>query len=234
MGLPQIIIYSIISLINLGIFIGCLIHYYPYIFKYFCYLTLINLTLSTIYLVARVYIELSERNGNTIKEEIKHFWHHHYYKYNFITSFSIMIVYWVLCSLGDDIMFPGDTWEYLAISIYLHGILCIVIFADLFIGDHKHTDNHKFDFFLIGGFLLVYYVLLYFCKYWIEFMVYPFLIIMNFQQILVLFVMITLINFNVHQLYHFLLDKKHKKIENNLSKIISDPERTNIINLVKD
>jgi hypothetical protein len=210
MGKTKIFIFSTFSLINIGFISGSFYTFSPHIWKYFCYLSLINLTISTIYLATRLYFEVMDYKQKPTSPKIRNFWYHHYYKYNFILSLSIIIVYWTLCALGKEIMIIGNSWEYIITSVYLQGILCILIVADIFFDDRKATENHKFDYWLIWISLFIYHSALYLCKYFFDYAVYPFLNIMNIRHIIVLFIFTGLVSFNIHQLYHCLLNRKSK------------------------
>ena len=210
MGRTKIFIFSTFSLINVGFISGCFYTYSADSWKYFFNLSLINLTMSSIYLLMRLYFEIMDYLQKPTCPKNRNFWYHHYYKYNFILSFSLLIVFWILCALGKEVMTPGDSWEYIAISIYLQGILCILIVCDVFLNKRKPSENQKIDYIIIGTSLFFYHLALYLFKYFFDFTVYPFLNIMNLRHLLVLFIITGLINFNIHQFYHYLIDSKTK------------------------
>jgi len=219
MGLATIIVYSLLAVVNLYFITTCFLSCAPYIWQYFCYLTLVNLMLSTIYLLARVYIETIE---HILKKEIhngtKHFWYSHYYKYNFVINLDVFCVYWMLCLLGKDIMAIGDTLQFVLTSIYMHGVLCLVIFCDIFMCERSDTNCRHLDFKLLAVFILAYCIMLSLSKYVFDFYVYPFMNIMNFQQTIVLYILIALFSFNMYQLYHYILSKTIK--ENSKSSLL--------------
>jgi hypothetical protein len=183
------------------------------------FLTVINLVLTTVYLIVSNYFDITLHYlKKEVSDEILRFWRDHYFKYAYIVSQVVFVIYWTLCFLGENFMILGENTFQIVGSFYAHGIICQVMTIDLYITDHKFSNDHvKVDVIIIVVMLIIYTTMQLISKYVIGINIYPFLEILNLSQLSILYILTYFISFNIYQLYiHLVTNKnKHKIVNNN-------------------
>ncbi len=220
--LLKIIFYSALTLINMILLI---IIAYFLSWKAIFFLTVINMVITTVYLIASNYFDITLhflKKG--VNDEILRFWRDYYFKYAYIISQVVFVLFWTLCFLGENFMIVGESTLQIVGSFYAHGIICHVMTLDLYITEHKFSnDQVKVDVIIIFVLLLIYTTMQLISKYVIGINIYPFLEILNLSQLSILYILTFFISFNIYQLYiHLVTNKTTHRFPNNNYAINSD------------
>ena len=208
----KIILYCIISIMNIGSLIKV---FFIFNWKMFFYLTIINTFIITIYLISSVYIDIMthfvEKTVPTLS-----FWRDYYFKFAFIISQVVFLGYWSLCLLGKNFMPLGGTTELIIFMIYIHGVVCEIMVLDVFISNHNYIENTIIDVIIISIVMATYILMQLISKYFLDFNVYPYLKLFSSIQLIIFYLLSYMISLNLYQLYISLIKCKNGNKRKNL------------------
>lgn len=198
--LLKIIFYSGLTIINVILLI---IAIYILNWRAIFFLTLINLVSTTVYLIMSNYFDFTlYYRKKQINDKTLRFWRDIYFKYSYILSQIVFVLFWMLSILGENFMILGETVFQVIASIYAHGIICQIMTLDLFITEHRHSnDQVKVDIIIFVILLFIYTVMQIISKYAIGFNIYPFLELLNLSQLSIFYILTYFISLNIYQLY---------------------------------
>jgi len=182
----------------------------------FFYLTVINLTVTTVYLTAIMYLEFASIRSLEVSQKAVEFWKDHYFKYAFVLSELVFCLFWGLVLLGDNFM----TWPHSILSklitIYVHGIICMLMLLEVFITPHKYNESHKTRDLVIIVVCLVSYILIQIvATEVVKYIIYPYLKWISGMQLTVMNLLITWLTLNLYQFYIYLLKYKNQNQNQN-------------------
>lgn len=226
----KLAVYSLLTLIHLLGIMFCIyisLTGFPFLF---ITLTIFNFTLDTIYITMITYYELFAYHESKTYQFIKDTC----FKFLFVLGMMVCTGYWGLVFLGDRFMpFQMDLMEIL-FSVYVHFIISVVIFLDLFVTEHKIVNDFKTDVAILTGFWIFYALLLVSMAKVFGINIYPFL---NFhlKEIIMIYLVLFMFSFNFYQLFVYLVDSKSEKIvkaRQYVTRKISS--RVNIANLINE
>ena len=107
-----------------------------------------------------------------------------YLRICFPFSISIVFLYWMLILLGDDFQYASRSLWDNCICFTFHGLIFIFLLYDTFSYPHVNKKNRKlFDFLLITGMIIIYYLVLGIAKYVLDYNPYDFMLVSNIRQI---------------------------------------------------
>ena len=211
--LLKIILYCIISILNIGSLIKV---FFILNWKILFFLTIINAFITTIYLIASIYLDIMV---HFIKKPVQNFsfWRDQYFKFAFVISQFVFFGYWSLCLLGNNFMPIGDTTEKIILTIYAHGVVCELMILDLFISDHNYEENTSKDIIIISIIMFTYISMQVISKHFLDFNVYPYLKLLSGIQLAIFYLLSYLLSLNLYQLYLYLLKLKNRNIRKYLN-----------------
>ena len=205
------IIYYIVILLNV-ICLSLTIYYmFPNIIRVFSFLTLISLTLDTIYLAGLIRFE---RQGDHSSQSYRKFMDV-FFKYTFILSFTVFISFWALLAAGPTFVKVADNPIAWSICIWTHFGVNWVIFADVFISDHQKEKNFKRDMIVSLTLTIIYITWIIVAVKKFDFKIYPFLYYLTTTHcILILFsiYLVAVIGYNVYKKMLKIKTKRHQMI----------------------
>lgn len=188
---------------------------------FYLYLTLLNFSLSTFYLSMKAYFEFKLHLNKTdaqIVDQIKNskvfkFTSNILSKFAFTLCIGVCVCFWALCLGGEKLMiFETEHFFKIFSSIYLHFIIGIMIFVEIYHSEIDLKEDYFFrDLVILVIFEVIYAILLDFlAKTYDKYAIYPFL---KLETNLVIFLnlIIALISFNVYQLFYYLHSKKQNR-----------------------
>ena len=183
----NVIVNSIISIFVIFL-IYCVFNNYEKKWVIIFYLTFISLFMNEFYFLNITILDYICLFKNTLfkKKCIKYndFIRNYYLRICFPFSISIVFLYWMLILLGDDFQYASrDLWDN-CISFSFHGLIFIFLLYDTFSYPHINLKNRKmFDFLIISGIIVIYFIIIGVSKYALHYDVYDFMIMSNTRQI---------------------------------------------------
>ena len=145
-----------------------------------------------------------------------------YLRICFPFSLSIVFLYWMLILLGDQFQYASRSLWDNCISFSFHGLIFIFLLYDTLSYPHINKKNRKmFDFLLISGLIIVYFVVLGIAKYVLFYEPYDFMTMSNVRQIAAAAILIYIgimdgyIIFVLIANRFFIQEKEEKSIEDN-------------------
>ena len=166
----------------------CVINNYTPKYEIFFYLTLWSFFMNLFYIITVTVIDLIKLVKNDLYFKyclcFNNFMRNSYLRICFPFSISIVFLYWMLILLGDDFQYASrDLWDN-CISFSFHGLIFIFLLYDTFSYPHINLKNRKiFDFLIISGIIVIYFIIIGVSKYALHYDVYDFMIMSNTRQI---------------------------------------------------
>ena len=126
----RIVFLSIFNIINIAwiVFLLVVSIINDIINRYFLYLTLLNFISCTIYLCMITIYEMTENEEAFFYK----FLVHRISKCVFSTCFTVVLGYWTLTAMGDDVMHWIDSLYFLIMTLYLHLYIGVLIVIEFF------------------------------------------------------------------------------------------------------
>lgn len=235
----KFIIYSICTLLNLAVWLGVVIKSFFFLYKTFLYLTFISFTLSTFYLMIMFIVEAEKFWHRRNESRIERIQKRRYYvtlrdrlfKIVFTLSLTVCFCYWLLLLGGDTIMMWQSRAFDIAITVYVHCLIGLMILFELFLTDRNHYDEHFYkDWLILSAVYIVYTVVLTtVCKV-TSVKIYKFLEL-EMKQIIVLNIIMYILCFNIYMLYFKIMNIKINRRKNSIQNFENDllpPNYTNV------
>lgn len=213
----KLAVYSFLTLVHLFGILFCIyisMNGFPFLFVT---LTIINFTLDTIYVTSITYYEYFGHHKSKWYLFLKDV----AFKFIFVLGMMVCSGYWGLVYLGDKFMpFHFDVYEVL-FSVYVHFIVSLVIFLDLFVTDHQCVTDYKADMTILAGFWVFYAFMLVTLAKAFGVNIYPFL---NFhlKEIVMIYFILFMLSFNFYQLFDYIVRSKSDKTRATVHKKLSD------------
>ena len=219
----KMLIYLIISIIDLFVWLGIIIYTFDQLYQTFLFMTTISYTLSTFYLLTMSFYELylylhknNEVRHKKIKEsKIYSFLRDRLFVFIFTAEVTVCTTYWVL-RMGGRSIIDIETSPPLPINLHIHFFIGFQILLEHLLTDRKH---YKQDFIkesmLFYAFSLIYSIFLTVVVRTYDLNIYPFLKL-EYSQILAINIVELMAQFNVYQLYHYIMDSKNSKKNNSI------------------
>ena len=180
----RIIINCVFSIFVLAL-IYFVINNYDEKWKMLYFMTIWSFFMNGFYIVSVTIIDLTRLIKN--KEyciKYNNFVRKHYIRICFPFSISIVFLYWMLILLGDEFEYNSRSlWDNL-ISFCFHGLQFVFLFHDVLTYPHQIDINKKFDIIILSIMSAIYFLILGFGKYMIEFNPYDFMEMANVRQII--------------------------------------------------
>lgn len=215
----KLILYSIISLLNLTVLFFVIIFTFSHLYKTFLYLTILSFTLSTFYLTTmwiyeiRLHLNKNNPDHQTKIKECRYYrtMRERVFKFVFTIEVTVCVGYWWLCLGGESIMVVSHPIYF---NLYVHFFIGLQLVLELLLTERNHHPQFfLWDYLLAAAIICVYSVFLTFvAKSFKNMTVYPFLKL-ALTQILAVNLVLFLISFNVYQFLIFILDRKNKNKE---------------------
>ena len=216
-------IFTIAIFTNVFILIVDFFASWPSVWKIFCFLTIISLLIDTAYLTAILYFEIKDTiyPGYLRKNEYYAFLINNFYKYTAILTFSVCIGFWGLVLAGSEFMHLNTNPFNLALSVYVHLVITIVIWSDSYFTPRTFTDNLKVDFAVSVLGSILYNLFLNFLYRQFEIVIYPYIKIVDTRQSIVMSLISYMVTVIGYVIYKNVVKKANKlKVEEGLDTLI--------------
>ena len=217
--------------------------YIPYQFddrrwRIFFYMTLWSFSMNAYYIVSVTFIDwihFIKKNTN-LCPCYNNFVRNLYLKICFPFSIAIVFLYWLLILLGDDFEFRGRDVTDTVTGVFFHGIILIFLLFDMFTAVHINKVNYLWDLIIISILVCIYFVILGFGKYAMEYEPYDFMEMSSVRQIIGAAILIYIAILDGYVIYNLIanrfFEKEEKKLNNfnNYENIIIDNQSFSEIN----
>lgn len=144
---------SIISLLLFGYLLFIFIKSQNF-WKMFLFLTILNFIFTTVFMSIVSICEVLNYELTTFYK----FLIHRVEKCVFTINFTVVFGYWNLTMMGKDVMIFESTVTFILNTIIVHFLIGLVILFEVLTNKNRKYVEGKFyiDFFLLGGFMFVY------------------------------------------------------------------------------
>lgn len=214
----KLILYGIASLCNISLWIFTVVKTFKTLYRTALFLTFINFTASSFYLLAMFIYELRiylARASSKKKQTIQHdhvylFIRDRLFKLVFTLNLTVCIGYWALLLGGQHIM--PFSWDVMTMvrSIWVHLLIGIMIVVELLYTDRTHYEEHFIkDYIICTVFMFTYCFVLTIVTRLTEIKVYPFLNL-ELTNVIGIYLVLFMISFNVYQLFHYIMSRRQK------------------------
>ena len=149
------------------------------------YLTIWTFFLNGFYMVSVTAIDLTRIIKNMdycIK--YNNFIRKHYIRICFPFSISIVFLFWMLILLGDEFQYNSRSLWDILVNICFHGLQFVFLLYDTLSYPHQVEINKIRDIIIITIMTAVYFIILGFAKYMLDYNPYDFMIMSNVRQII--------------------------------------------------
>jgi hypothetical protein len=214
--MKKLLVYMLLNLLNFFVWISVLFFSGRKIYITFMYLTMLSFTLSISYLLIVLIFEvrLHYHRNDSLKQVQIHqskffkFLKERIFKLVFQTSLTVCTGYWILCMGGENVMTLGSP---MVLNLYVHFFIGLQLIVDLLWTQRDYLPEvYVFDFILSMIGITIYHILLVFVAKTYDLYIYPFLKL-EIVQIIAIHLLLCLISFNIYQLFHYVVEKNHKK-----------------------
>jgi hypothetical protein len=209
--MKKLITYTIIALLNLGLWLYVLINSIPIIHLTFLFLTFQNFTLNTFYFtIMCIYEILSHKSKNMKTHKFYLFIKNRLFKFVFLMSCSVSAIYWLLYLGGETLMRQEDNIVVFMTSVYLHFIVTVYVFVDIFLTERKYNHAHFYaDFIISSAYMCIYVGLNIILAKTTDIVVYNYLSL-PMRMVIFITIITSIIGVNVYLLYHKLMTWRNK------------------------
>ena len=179
----RIIINCVFSIFVLAL-VYFVINNYEEKYEMFYFLTIWSFFMNGFYIVSVTAIDLTRLLKNTeycIK--YNNFIRKHYIRICFPFSISIVFLFWMLILLGDEFQYNSRSLWDILINICFHGLQFVFLLYDTLSYPHQVSINKCLDLIIITCMTIVYFIILGFAKYLLDFNPYDFMTMSNVRQI---------------------------------------------------
>ena len=179
----RIIINCVFSIFVLAL-VYFVINNYEEKYEMFYFLTIWSFFMNGFYIVSVTAIDLTRLLKNTeycIK--YNNFIRKYYIRICFPFSISIVFLFWMLILLGDEFQYNSRSLWDILINICFHGLQFVFLLYDTLSYPHQVSINKCLDLVIITGMTIVYFIILGFAKYLLDFNPYDFMTMSNVRQI---------------------------------------------------
>lgn len=207
-SLLQMILISIIFLINFSFFLISCIYGGPLLF---IFLTVLAHWGNTVYLCFVFSCDISLFFFKSDKlEHINFFMRNTYSIFSFTYEYTVTIGYWFLVLLGDTFMrFDADDVFSLVYLIFQHGGLTVLLLLDLILFEHERIDWSSNHLLIIAGLYGLYFIIVAVSKYVFGINAYPFLYNATIGQLIVCVITFYIILVNSYQAHIWFVKVKN-------------------------
>ena len=148
------------------------------------FLTIWSFFMNAFYIVSITAVDITRLIKNTdYCVKYNNFVRKYYLRICFPFSLSIVFLFWMLILLGDDFQYNSRSlWDFL-INFCFHGLQFVFLLYDTLSYPHQVEINKLCDFIVITAMSVVYFVILGFGKYMLDYEPYDFMSMSNVRQI---------------------------------------------------
>ena len=148
------------------------------------FLTIWSFFMNAFYIVSITAVDITRLIKNTdYCVKYNNFVRKYYLRICFPFSLSIVFLFWMLILLGDDFQYNSRSlWDFL-VNFCFHGLQFVFLLYDTLSYPHQVEINKLCDFIVITAMSVVYFVILGFGKYMIDYEPYDFMSMSNVRQI---------------------------------------------------
>ena len=148
------------------------------------FLTIWSFFMNAFYIVSVTAIDITRLLKNTdYCITYNNFVRKYYLRICFPFSLSIVFLFWMLILLGDDFQYNSrDLWDFL-VNFCFHGLQFVFLLHDTLTYPHQVEINKLCDFIVITIMTVIYFIILGFGKYMMDFEPYDFMSMSNIRQI---------------------------------------------------
>ena len=165
--------------------------YIPYSYedrqwRIFFFMTLWSFSMNSYYIVSITvidWIRVIKKDNNSCLC-YNNFVRNLYLRICFPFAISIVFLYWMLILLGDDFEYRGRDVTDTATGVFFHGIILIFLLFDMFTARHINRINYVWDLLIISILVCIYFVILGFGKYLMDYEPYDFMAMSSVRQII--------------------------------------------------
>ena len=140
--------------------------------------------MNAFYIVSITAVDITRLIKNTdYCVKYNNFVRKYYLRICFPFSLSIVFLFWMLILLGDDFQYNSRSlWDFL-VNFCFHGLQFVFLLYDTLSYPHQVEINKLCDFIVITAMSVVYFVILGFGKYMLDYEPYDFMSLSNARQI---------------------------------------------------
>ena len=148
------------------------------------FLTIWSFFMNAFYIVSITAVDITRLIKNTdYCVKYNNFVRKYYLRICFPFSLSIVFLFWMLILLGDDFQYNSRSlWDFL-VNFCFHGLQFVFLLYDTLSYPHQVEINKLCDFIVITAMSVVYFVILGFGKYMLDYEPYDFMSMSNIRQI---------------------------------------------------
>ena len=148
------------------------------------FLTIWSFFMNAFYIVSITAVDITRLLKNTEYCVLyNNFVRKYYLRICFPFSISIVFLFWMLILLGDDFQYNSrDLWDYL-VNFCFHGLQFVFLLYDTLTYPHQIEINRLCDFIVITIMTIIYFIILGFGKYMMNYEPYDFMSMSNIRQI---------------------------------------------------
>lgn len=148
------------------------------------FLTIWSFFMNAFYIVSVTAIDITRLLKNTdYCITYNNFVRKYYLRICFPFSLSIVFLFWMLILLGDDFQYNSrDLWDFL-VNFCFHGLQFVFLLHDTLTYPHQVEINRLCDFIVITIMTVIYFLILGFGKYMMDYEPYDFMSMSNVRQI---------------------------------------------------
>ena len=179
----RVIVNFIFSIFILGL-IYFVINNYDEKWEMAFFLTIWSFFMNGFYIISITAIDFTRLIKNTdYCITYNNFVRKYYLRICFPFSISIVFLFWMLILLGDDFQYNSrGLWDYL-VNFCFHGLQFVFLLHDTLTYPHQVEINKLCDFIVITFMSMIYFLILGFGKYMMDYEPYDFMSMSNVRQI---------------------------------------------------
>ena len=188
--------------------------------KLLFFITIWSFWSNTFYIISITIIDLCLYNNVKKCEKFNYLIRNYFLRIFFPFSIGIVIIDWELVLLGEKYIDVEYTVLEFCKRFFIHGLVLIFIFFDIFTAPHlDKNQNYKNDLLIISILTVLHFSIVIICKEYLDIYQWNFLIFADFRQIIAAFIIIYLIILNGYVILYLISDNFFtKENENNKNK----------------
>ena len=195
------------------------------------FLTIWTFFMNGFYIVSVTAIDLTRLIKNTeYCVKYNNFIRKHYIRICFPFSISIVFLFWMLIFLGDEFQYNSRSLWDILINICFHGLQFVFLLYDTLTYPHQVSINKCFDLIIITIMTIVYFIILGFAKYMLDYNPYDFMTMSNVRQIAGAAILIYIVILDGYVVFLLIAGKCFIDKNINMNKIKEEIMKQKIIN----